>query len=129
MLRRFSIPLLVAALLTAVFAIPLILFAQGNAPLVRCGNAGQPSCGFADLLSLIARIVDFLIYALAVPIAALSFAAAGIMILTAGGNESQVARAKEIFWNVLLGLLIALSAWLVVKAIVFALVNQGYSYL
>lgn len=95
--------------------VPGYLFAAG---LVPCSGA---DCDFNDLITLIKNVVDFLIFKLAVPLAAISFAVAGVIILTAGGNESKAEQGKEIAWSVVIGLIIALSAWLVVTAILAGL--------
>src|SRR3989344_4072222 len=119
--------------LTAVIA-PTILLAlllpayTFAASLVPCNGTTQP-CNFAAVITLIKNIVTFLVFSLAVPLAAISFAIAGVMILTAGGNTGQVEKAKEIFWNVLIGLIVALSAWLVVNAILLGLGASGLASL
>ena len=110
--------------LTAVIA-PMILVLVVFLPtyaladsLVPCSGA---DCDFDSLIELIKNIINFLLFSFAVPLAAISFAIAGVMILIAGGNTGQVEKAKEIFWNVLWGLIVALSAWLVVNAILIGL--------
>ncbi len=100
------------------------------AAIVPCGGSGQSACNFNFFIILIKNIINFLIFKLAVPLAAISFAVAGVMILTAGGNEGQVSKAKEIFWNVLIGLIVALAAWLIVSSIIGALQSSSVpSYL
>lgn len=101
---------------------PTVAFAAG---LVPCGGPGEPACNFSYVIVLAQNVINFLIFNLAMPLAAISFAVAGIMMLTAGGNESQVAKAKGIFSAVFIGLIIALSAWLIVKMIVLSLVNTS----
>lgn len=116
----------------AALSLMLILIAPVSvsaAGLVPCGGAGENPCDFNYFVQLIQKVIKFLTFYLAVPLAAISFAIAGVMILTAGGNEGQVSKAKEIFWNVLIGLIIALSAWLVVNAIITALGAGGTSLL
>lgn len=108
--RAVGISLLV---LLAIF-IPSYVFAD----LVPCNGA---DCDFNDFIDLINNVINFLMFKFAVPLAAVSFAVAGVMILTAGGNTGQVEKAKEIFWNVLIGLIVALAAWLVVNAILIGL--------
>ncbi|MBI5816860.1 MAG: hypothetical protein HZB09_00325 [Candidatus Yonathbacteria bacterium] len=106
----------VALFLLVLFAIfiPSYVFAD----LVPCNGA---DCDFNDFIDLINNVINFLMFKFAVPLAAISFAIAGVMILTAGGNTGQVEKAKEIFWNVLIGLIVALAAWLVVNAILVGL--------
>lgn len=107
--------------LVLVLLLPAYTFA---ASLVPCNGTTTP-CNYAAIITLIKNIVNFLLFGLAVPLAAISFAVAGVMILTAGGNSSQVERAKEIFWNVVIGLVVALSAWLIVNAILLGLGATG----
>ena len=104
------------------FITPIYTFAD----LVPCDGA---DCDFDSLIELIKNIVTFLLFSFAVPLAAISFAIAGVMILTAGGNTGQVEKAKEIFWNVLIGLIVALSAWLIVNAILLGLGASGLASL
>jgi len=99
---------------------PFIAFAA----IVPCTD----NCGFEDLLKLVNNIIDFLLFKISMPLAAVSFAVAGIKMLLARGNQSKVTEAKEIFWYVLWGAIVALSAWLIVKAIVTVLF-QDTSYL
>lgn len=101
--------------------VPMYVFAA----IVPCGGSGQQACNFGFFITLIKNVINFLIFKLAVPLAAISFAVAGVMILTAGDNTGQVEKAKEIFWNVVIGLIVALSAWLIVIAILTALGARG----
>jgi len=103
-------------LYTLLFIFPLL--ASADQPLVPCSGA---DCDFNKLIELIRRIINFLIFKFAVPLAAISFAVAGVIILTAGGNTNKVEQGKEIAWNVAIGLIIALSAWLIVTAILAGL--------
>lgn len=106
----------ISLLVLFVVFVPVYVFAD----LVPCNGTTVP-CTFDKFIELIQKIVKFLLFDFAVPLAAISFAVAGVMILTAGGNTGQVEKAKEIFWNVLIGLIVALAAWLVVNAILIGL--------
>ena len=61
-------------------------YAQG---LVPCDGGATP-CDFAALLTLISNVLDFMIYSVATPIAAIMFAYAGFLYLTAQDNEGKV---------------------------------------
>lgn len=74
-------------------------------------------CSFGKVVSATQSIINFLIYFLAAPIAALMFLYAGFLLLTNRGNESQVTKAKSIFASVFIGLVVALAAWLIVTFI------------
>lgn len=88
--------------------------------LIPCGNSGQPSCDFNMLIKLVQNIINFLVY-MAAPVAAVAFAWAGVLYLTAAGDEKRIGQAHTIFTDVLIGLGIVLSAWLIVKLIVTGL--------
>ena len=81
-------------------------------------------CGWAKLEGVARAIVNFALL-IAAPIAAIAFMWAGIKYLTAAGNESQIKEAHNIFTNVLIGFVIVLAAWLIVKVIFSAFVKPS----
>jgi len=82
-------------------------------------------CDFNDLMNLVKNILDFLII-LSIPMATVAFAYAGYLMLTSVGNSGKISQAKGIFWKVLLGFVFVLSAWLIVRFITSALLNENY---
>lgn len=112
---------------SAVFC--LLLFATpffaSSAGLVPCGGSGEPPCSFSLLIELIQRIINFLLI-IAAPIASILFAYAGFLYLTAGEESGKISKAHDVFLNVLIGIVIALAAWLVVNTINNALLKPGY---
>lgn len=86
-------------------------------------NDGQ--CGFNDIVGLVNSLVSFAFY-ISVPIAALLFAYAGFLFLTAGPNAGQADRAKRIFTNVAVGFTIMLSAYLIVYTVANAIIKDGF---
>lgn len=102
--------------------------------LVPCGwqNADMAAedCTFEDFIVLAKNLMNFLLFTIAVPVAAISFAWAGWLYLSAAGNESKVQEAHRIFGYVVLGLSVALAAWLIVNALVVGLgVGAKYNFL
>ncbi len=86
-------------------------------------------CNFDAFMKLISNIITFLLY-IAIPIAAVSFFFAGFLYLTAGGNPGKIEEAHQIFWSVMIGIIIMLSAWLLVNTIVKELLDPSFnSYL
>jgi hypothetical protein len=107
---------------------------QAQSGLVPCGFQDSPTaaedCQFEDFIKLAKNFMNFLLFVIAVPIAAISFAWAGWLYLSAAGNEGNVKKAHEIFGYVVLGLCLALAAWLIVNAIVVGLgVGSKYNFL
>ncbi|MDP3996522.1 MAG: pilin [bacterium] len=84
----------------------------------------KEECGFTDLILLVKRVTDFLII-LATAVATLSFAWAGILYITAVGDEGKIKQAHEIFKKVLIGFVFILSAWLIVVLIQTALIPEN----
>ena len=90
--------------------------------LVPCGHtdlAGKINnpCSFGDFLTLINGGIIFILKFLVVPIAAVMFFYAGFLMVTSGGSTEARGRAKNIFTNAALGLVIAAGAWLIIKTI------------
>jgi hypothetical protein len=90
----------------------------------RDGGGRFINCDFDDVLDLIQRLINWLLF-IAIPLAAVIFTYAGFLYLTAQGNPGQISRAHGLFGNVAIGLIIALSAWLIVTLLVSVLVNPA----
>jgi hypothetical protein len=76
-----------------------------------------PDCNFNDLITLVNKVISFLLFYLATPLAGIIFAWAGFIYITSGGDTSKIKKAKTMLTNVLVGYVIALAAWLIVKTI------------
>jgi|SRR3989344_1403207 len=129
-IKRVSVPLVLVIVVFSLLAVPLVGFAQAE-PLVPECNTGVDGngylinpCGWVNLVEMARRILNFMVY-IAVPIAAIAFAYAGWLYLSARGNPSQITQAHGIFLNVLIGIVIILIAWLVVRLIFDELVQTN----
>lgn len=118
---------IIIALLFVSVMIPTFVLAQSaplrtqNLPgtsdtnaLIKCGNDGQPSCGFTQLIELVQNGLN-LVFAFGAFIAAAMFMYAGFLMLTAVGNMNQIAKAKSVFTRVIIGFLIMFVAFLLVQ--------------
>lgn len=110
------------ALASFIFLAPL---AAGAAPfdkaLVPCNGA---DCSICDLATLAQNILNAAIY-ISVFVTAGLFAWAGALYLTSAGNPAQAGKAKGVFFNVGIGFVIILSAWLIVDTIMKTLTPGG----
>jgi len=107
--------LLVSTLFTSL-TILLLPVASVRADLIPCTD----DCTFADFLGpdgLVGKIVHFLLFDLAAPLAAIAFAWAGILFVVYSGNDGKRSQAKDIIWYAVIGLALALAAWLIVNTI------------
>ncbi len=107
-----------------ILIIPLIAYAL---PLVPCGGEGQSACSVACFYVMVDRIIDFLLYAIAMPLSATALMVAGIM-LVAGGSEKAITTGKAILKFTLIGLFIAFGAWLIVDLILGNLLDPTEIY-
>lgn len=115
--KKMKVGLIATFLLVIILIVPVLVSAAD--PVVvptNCGGKGQPECGFNDLMVLAKNVMNFLI-TVSIPLAAIAFAYAGYLMLTAAGSESQISHAREIFTKVLIGFVFVLSAWLIVWTI------------
>lgn len=88
-----------------------------------------PDCTFDSLIKLGINIMNFIIV-ISIPLAAIAFVVAGFKLITSAGNESGLTDAKKIFTNTAIGLVIVLAAWLIIKTILLALLDDpAYSLL
>ncbi len=99
------------------------MFTLAQEPLVpTCPDTG---CGFNEFIDLINNVIEFILFYMAVPIAAIMFAYAGFLMVTAGGEAAHARQeAKEIAMNTVIGLIFVLAAFLIVKTILSIL---GYT--
>lgn len=127
-----------AFLMFFVLLLPSFASAKTVMGIVVCGNASvngevpvSEQCTFNDLINEVQVVINFLIFKIAAPLAAVMFVYAGFLYLTNGGNESRVRQAHEVFWNVFIGLVVALAAWIVMSFILtfFLGANSAFNFL
>ncbi len=120
--QKFLISIAVFCLLI----LPALSIAQTPpSTLVPCGGTDQPACDFNQLMNLINGLIKFVFEFLAIPICAIMFAYAGILMVTSGGSSESRGKAKNIFTNAAIGLLIAGASWLIIRTILAILGYNG----
>ncbi len=100
------------------FLLPLFAGAQG---LVPCGGPGQNPCGLCDLFQLFVNVINFLLFTLVPPLAAILFVFGGFTFYVAGGNPDNVKKGQSILKSVVIGLVIIYSAHFAVSMVLNAL--------
>lgn len=78
-------------------------------------------CDFNYFMALLNGLIKFLLFVIATPMVALIIMYTGYLYLTAGGSAGQTEKARHILFNVVIGYIIALAAWLVVNTIITSL--------
>lgn len=131
-LKKFFITSLIVC---SFILIPTISFAQGSSGFVQCGKSESikeadgstrssevtDECDFGDFMSLINRVITFLIFDMALPLCAIVFAYSGWLFMTSGENPGNRSKAKKMMINVVVGLALAMASWLIVTTILQAL--------
>ncbi|HTR18901.1 MAG TPA: hypothetical protein VMH91_02895 [Candidatus Paceibacterota bacterium] len=121
--RRFAI----VALLTLLTLAPTLSSALGLVSIVPDSCKGAGGCqSICDLAQLAQNALTDGIY-IAIFLSAILFAWAGwnMIIGSSSGNTAQVSQAKKIFWNVTIGLVLILTAWIIVSVIMAALTTNA----
>ncbi|MDB5264723.1 MAG: hypothetical protein JWN64_294 [Parcubacteria group bacterium] len=107
-MRRFLITLALLAL----FTLPVLAYAQEATGLVPVCADGAP-LGMGSVLKLLQNLINFFMGIIGV-IATLMLVWAGALYMTSGANPESRGKANKILMNTMVGLLVFLSAWLVV---------------
>ena len=123
MIRRYSITFVMTLVTIALFA-PFFVHSAIIPPIVpdECQATAATTCGICQLAQLVTNLLNFAIYGSAIA-AAVLFAWTGFKFLTARDNSGAHTAAKKMFWNVVLGLVIILAAWLIVNTIMSFMVG------
>ena len=93
--------------------------------LLSCYNF----CTFSDLLKTINNLITFLITKLFIPVVVFLFIYAGFKYITAQGDPKKIVDLKKIVFNILIGMLLVLCSWLIVKVVLTILVKDDDSAL
>ncbi len=81
-------------------------------------------CGLKDVFLLINNLIEFVITVLFFPFFIFILVYIGYKYFTADGNATKVASVKKIISNVIIGVLLILGAWLLVRSSLYAI---GYT--
>ena len=76
----------ILSLLIFVLMLPAVSLAAG---LVPCGGRGEDPCTFNDFLTLVNKVIDFLLFDLSLPLSAILFAYAGFLYLTTSVSDKK----------------------------------------
>jgi hypothetical protein len=107
------------------FATPVIVSAAGLTTIVPSDCTGNGGCqSICDLAQLAQNVLNDGIY-VAIFLSAILFAWAGWKHMSAGGDAGQIKKANEVFAAVFIGLIIILSAWLIVSTLMSVITGGG----
>ena len=121
---------MVLVLVISMMFAPSLVLAQGPLVSPDCGQIGADGklveCGWKDLMSLVNRTVNFILVILSLPIATIMFAYAGFLMMVPGGESAgKKTKAKNIFFNTVIGLLLVAGSWLIIHTLLEILGHDG----
>jgi hypothetical protein len=91
---------------------PLLVNGQG---IVPCGpGTTDPVCKFCHIFVLFKNVVDFFLFTIVPPLAVIMAAIGGMFFFFSAGDPEKVTKGKNILTNLVFGLVIIYSAWLIV---------------
>jgi hypothetical protein len=109
LLKIFILTLFFLILIFSIFS-----FVQAqDTGLVPC----TVNCGFNEFLTLINKVTNFFLVYLAIPVIAVMFAYAGFELAISSGDTEKKTKAKKIFFNVIIGLVLVASSWVIINTI------------
>lgn len=94
--------------------------AQGGLGLIPCDD----TCNFNDIMQLINNLITFLITTLFIPIIIILFMYSGFKYITAQGNPAKIGNIKKTVIHIVVGMLLVLCSWLIVKTVLSVLVKD-----
>lgn len=90
------------------------------AGIVPCDGSKGNECNLGALGQMFRNIIEYSIQ-VGLVLAAVSFAYAGWLFMSANGDSGKLTQAKNIFWRVLIGVILVMSAFLIVQIILSSL--------
>ena len=91
------------------------------------GGAVQCPLGWGALITVINNVIELLITLALVILLPIMVAYAGFMIVTSQGNSGKITQARKMILNTILGIVVALAAWLIVDALMAVLYHPDSS--
>ena len=121
--KKFLISTTISFVVFSILILPAVSAAAG---LVPCDNSAGNPCNFNQLMNLVNIVIHFVLFYMVIPIVAIMFAYAGFEMITAGGESAHArTKAKKIFFTAVVGLIIAMAAWLIVRTVLSILGYNG----
>lgn len=98
-----------------------------QAALVPCGpGTAKAMCDWCDLGQLVKNVIDFTLTYIAIPLATAFVAVGGFMIMVAGGSPERAKKGRDILKAAIIGLIIALGAWLIIDTVIKLLTGNQF---
>lgn len=107
---------------TVIFLSPIVANAKSIWDGISCNVTGP--CSLCDGLKLLANIIDFITEVTFVVVAGMIILGGLRMLVPPGDSKQNFAAGKKIIWNAILGLIVVLLAWLLIKTVIGLLAGK-----
>ncbi|MCE9628563.1 MAG: pilin [Candidatus Vogelbacteria bacterium] len=125
-INKLSSGLIILSLVfVGLFFIAPVVDAQVVSKLVPCGDAGRPDCTFKDLALLITAVIKFLIFQVGILVATIVIIWGGVLYVLYPYKPGYKDTAKKMITGSIVGLLIMMGAYLIVKTLVTSVVGPS----
>jgi len=113
-------------IIVLVFIFTPLMFLEAKGLVPDCNITGKLNstsdnyavpCDFNMIMKMINDVINFLLVKMATPLFALILIYVGWLYLSDMGSVENVSKSKKILKNALIGYVIALAAWIIVKTI------------
>lgn len=126
-MNRKLLATIISIMVLAVFFVPYLAFAGSIVP--ECSGYDElgnftGACTLCDLVVLAQNLINFAVGFTTI-VAALMFTYAGILYFTASAKVENIKKAHDIFAKVFAGLVIILSAWLIINVVMSVLYKES----
>lgn len=101
------------AFVVAVMAVPMVAFGQWSTGDTNAKSGGTPD---ASVYDIIRTTMNYLLAILGF-LAIIAFVIAGILYLTAAGDEKRMGTAKNAMFYAIMGVIVALVGYVIVSAV------------
>lgn len=120
-LKNLYVLTAVAAVFVAIVLFAAPAFADFT-PIVQCG-LGKDPCTICDIPITISRLINYVVYVIATPLAIFMVIVGGFMMLTAGPSPQRYETGKKALINTLIGISFVYFSWIIVNTILLILVG------
>lgn len=140
-MKTFATILLLSSFFFLVFSfvLPITTLAQGGVGgdsvlNIWRGTTGPPGgseeqcnikgpCTFCDAIKVISNVVQ-LLFQVAIPIAVAMIVYGALRLMLSGGSPDQITKSRKVMTSAVIGLVIALSAWIIVNTLLHVLTGN-----
>lgn len=119
-MKKYFLPIITVCVLAMTFS-PFIALAKCPDGIVTCSGTPECPCTWDKVAEMLQKILNFIVFTIAVPLGTLAIIIGAIVLMTSAGNPGRAAMGKTIIWSAIIGLLLALTTRLIINFILDAI--------